>query len=92
MKIFNMVKNWVAAVLVVANSFLTGKMCKYTEFQLMEKPINFFQIKCAVSDSGFPHSNSVRWLHNGHEMKGKTSFLLSFNHAQAKFSKNLCEI
>ena len=36
-KIFNMVKNWVAVVLVVANSFLTGKMCKYPEFQLMEK-------------------------------------------------------
>ena len=41
-----------------------------------------FQIKCAVNDPGFPNSNAVRWLHNGHELKGKTSFILSFNHAQ----------
>ena len=72
----------------MANSFLTGKMCKYPEFQIMEKTIVFFQIKCAVSDSGFPHSNGVRWLHNGHEMKGKTSFLLSFNHAQVSSEGN----
>ena len=41
-----------------------------------------FQIKCAVNDPGFPNSHAVRWLHNGHELKGKTSFILSFNHAQ----------
>jgi hypothetical protein len=52
---------------------------------IKDKP---FEIKCAVSDSGFPKSNGVRWLHNGHEMKGKTSFLLSFNHAQVSSEGN----
>ena len=41
-----------------------------------------------MSNPGFPPSNGVRWLHNGHELKGKTSFVLSFNHAEVRSSGN----
>ena len=47
-----------------------------------------FQIKCAVKDPGFPPAAMVRWLHNGHEIKGRTDFRLSFNHADVYSSGN----
>ena len=47
-----------------------------------------FQINCAVKDKGFPKSDTVRWLHNGHEIKGRTSFGLTFNHADVFSSGN----
>lgn len=47
-----------------------------------------FQINCAVKDKGFPKSDTVRWLHNGHEIKGRTTFGLTFNHADVFSSGN----
>lgn len=34
------------------------------------------QIKCASENLGFPKANKVRWLHNGVELGGETSFNL----------------
>ena len=41
-----------------------------------------------MKDKGFPKSDMVRWLHNGHEIKGQTSFSLQKSHADVFSSGN----
>ena len=41
-----------------------------------------------MRDPGFPATSMVRWLHNGHEIKGRTSFILSFGQADVFSSGN----
>jgi hypothetical protein len=49
---------------------------------------SFAKVQCAVKDAGFPNSQMVRWLHNGHEIKSRTSFVLNYNHADVFASGN----
>jgi hypothetical protein len=40
-----------------------------------------FQVKCSVDDLGYPFATNVKWHHNGREIAGRHSFVLTIREA-----------
>ena len=49
---------------------------------------NCFQIKCALEDLGYPFATKVKWHHNGREIAGRHSYIMTIREADVSAGGN----